>query len=57
MAMAHAIDDAVEAAYRRGDLFHKRRRLMNAWAKFSDRNKAGVAAKIIDLAEHRAAAW
>ena len=29
MALAHAIDDDVEAAYRRGDLFKKRRRLMN----------------------------
>lgn len=34
MALAHAIEDKVEAAYRRGDLFEKRRRLMNEWAKF-----------------------
>jgi integrase len=34
MALAHAIGDAVEAAYRRGDLFEKRRRLMDAWAEF-----------------------
>ena len=34
MALAHAIPDAVEAAYRRGDLFEKRRRLMSAWAEF-----------------------
>lgn len=34
MALAHAIGDAVEAAYRRGDLFNKRRRLMDAWAEF-----------------------
>jgi integrase len=33
-ALAHAIGDKVEAAYRRGDLFVKRRRLMEAWAKF-----------------------
>jgi integrase len=31
MALAHAIGDDVEAAYRRGDLFEKRRRLMNEW--------------------------
>ena len=31
-ALAHAIDSKVEAAYRRGDLFEKRRRLMNDWA-------------------------
>lgn len=34
MALAHAIGDKVEAAYRRGDLFEKRRRLMGAWAAF-----------------------
>lgn len=34
MALAHAIGDKVEAAYRRGDLFEKRRRLMRDWAKF-----------------------
>src|ERR1700678_457869 len=34
MALAHAIGDEVEAAYRRGDLFEKRRRLMNEWAKY-----------------------
>ena len=33
-ALAHAIPNAVEAAYRRGDLFEKRRRLMDAWAEF-----------------------
>jgi integrase len=34
MALAHAIGDDVEKAYRRGDLFDKRRRLMDAWAQF-----------------------
>jgi integrase len=34
MALAHAVSDKVEAAYRRGDLFQKRRQLANAWAKF-----------------------
>jgi len=33
-ALAHAIGNAVEAAYRRGDLFDKRRQLMNAWAEY-----------------------
>jgi integrase len=42
MALAHAIPNAVEAAYRRGDLFEKRRRLMDAWAEFCA--KAAVAA-------------
>lgn len=34
MALAHAIGNKAEAAYRRGDLFEKRRRLMNDWAAF-----------------------
>jgi integrase len=33
-ALAHAIGNGVEAAYRRGDLFEKRRRLMDDWARF-----------------------
>jgi integrase len=33
MALAHAISNKVEAAYRRGDMFEKRRRLMDDWAK------------------------
>ena len=33
-ALAHAIGNAVEAAYRRGDLFEKRRRLMMDWAEY-----------------------
>jgi len=32
MALAHAVSDKVAAAYRRGDLFAKRRELMDAWA-------------------------
>jgi integrase len=34
MALAHTVGDKVEAAYRRGDLFAKRRQLMEAWARF-----------------------
>jgi integrase len=34
MALAHAIPNAVEAAYRRGDLFEKRRKLMESWAEY-----------------------
>lgn len=33
-ALAHVVGDKVEAAYRRGDLFEKRRRLMDAWARY-----------------------
>lgn len=34
MALAHAIGDKVEAAYRRGDLFEKRAALMNLWGDY-----------------------
>jgi integrase len=36
MALAHTVSDKVEVAYRRGDLFEKRRRLMAEWAVFCD---------------------
>jgi integrase len=41
MALAHAIGSGVEAAYRRGDLFDKRRRLMDDWARYCSRPTAG----------------
>jgi integrase len=34
-ALWHAIADKVEAAYRRGELFEKRKRLMAEWARFA----------------------
>ena len=34
MALAHAIGDKVEAAYRRGDLFERRKLMMEDWATF-----------------------
>jgi integrase len=34
MALAHTLSNAVEAAYRRGDLFEKRRSLMDDWASY-----------------------
>lgn len=34
MALAHTIASKVERAYRRGDLFDKRRRLMDDWATY-----------------------
>ena len=36
MALAHTISDKVEAAYRRGDLVDKRRRLAEEWAGFCE---------------------
>jgi integrase len=35
-ALAHAIGNKTEAAYRRGDLFEKRRKLMDAWADYCE---------------------
>jgi integrase len=35
MALAHVVGDKVEAAYRRGDLFQKRRQLAAAWARYA----------------------
>lgn len=48
MALAHAIANKAEAAYRRGDLFEKRRRLMNDWAKFCS-DGAVARAEVVSL--------
>ena len=47
-ALAHVIGNKVEAAYQRGDLFDKRRRLMDAWADYCAR-AANVEASVIPL--------
>lgn len=36
MALAHSIENKVEAAYRRGDLLGKRREMMNSWSSYID---------------------
>ena len=43
MALAHVIENKVEAAYRRGDLFEKRRAMMDAWAAWCTRPTPAVA--------------
>ncbi len=40
-ALAHVIENKAEAAYRRGDLFDKRRKLMDAWAVYCTTSKTG----------------
>lgn len=45
MALAHSIKDKSEAAYRRGDLFEKRRDLMASWGAFL----AGSSADVVSL--------
>jgi integrase len=34
VALAHTLKDKTEAAYQRGDLLEKRRRMMNAWGRY-----------------------
>ena len=43
MALAHVIENKVEAAYRRGDLFDKRRKMMQEWADYVSKEQAEVA--------------
>ena len=40
-ALAHVIENKAEAAYRRGDLFDKRQKLMDAWAVYCAAPKVG----------------
>lgn len=49
MALAHAIGNKVEAAYRRGDMIEKRRQMMSAWAKFCEKHQAGRSETIVAL--------
>jgi integrase len=49
MALAHAVGDKVEAAYRRGDLFEKRRQLADAWARFCDAPTVTGGEKVVAL--------
>jgi integrase len=42
MALAHAVEDETEAAYRRATALAKRRRLMMAWAEFCNTPKAAA---------------
>ena len=49
-ALAHTVTNKVEAAYRRGDLFEKRRKLMDAWAAFCGATRA--AGKIVPMRRH-----
>jgi integrase len=49
MALAHAVGNKVEAAYRRGDLFDKRRQLMAAWADYCGQLPAAETDNIIQI--------
>jgi integrase len=49
MALAHAIGDKVEAAYRRGDLFEKRRVLMQQWGLFCDQQPIDEGTTVVPI--------
>lgn len=49
MALAHVVGDKVEAAYRRGDLFDKRRRLMDAWAVYCAKPTAAKSGDVVPM--------
>lgn len=50
MALAHTIANKAEAAYRRGDLFDKRHKLMEAWAGYCASSDGG---KVVQLKASR----
>lgn len=53
MALAHIVGNRVEAAYRRGDLFEKRRRLMADWATYCSTPAASGREKVIPMRRSR----
>lgn len=53
MALAHTIGNKVEAAYRRGDLFEKRGRMMQDWSDYCD--KAIKAGEVVPIRSNAAA--
>lgn len=52
-ALWHAVADQVERAYRRGDLFDKRRRLMNDWARYCATVPRAASSAVVPLRAHR----
>ena len=50
-ALAHTIGGKTEAAYRRGDLFEKRRKLMDAWASYCAQPAPTDHGKVVSLRE------
>lgn len=49
MALAHTIADKVESAYRRGDLFDRRRRMMQDWAAFAYSGDGTLDQTVVEL--------
>lgn len=48
-ALAHAVGDKTEAAYRRGDMIEKRRRLMRDWTTFCMAPPTRVSANVVQI--------
>jgi integrase len=49
MALGHVVGDKVEAAYRRGDLFAKRQRLMREWERYCATQSATDKGNIVGI--------
>jgi integrase len=49
ISLAHSVGNEVEKAYRRSDLFDKRRKLMEAWAKFAATPPAKAGCHVVTL--------
>jgi integrase len=49
-ALAHVVGDATERAYQRGDLFEKRRQLMDAWSRHCATVKENRMGEIVSIA-------
>ncbi len=54
MALAHAIADKTEAAYRRGTMLERRRQMMQDWANWLDR-RPGDSSTVVSIHSKRAA--
>lgn len=48
-ALAHALQSRVEAAYRRSDLFDKRRLLMEKWARYCQQEQSEGSGKVLEM--------
>ena len=51
LALAHKVADKVEAAYRRGSMFNKRRLMMEAWANYCAKPVTATAGKVLAFAK------
>jgi integrase len=52
MALAHTVSSKVEQAYRRGDMFERRRRMMTAWSEFCGTPLAVSRRQVVNFGEN-----